>query len=366
MFDRNHFSSLAALVSLLTSVGYVSPVQADEVLFFDDFRDEVDSNPNPVWNWDVYPDVRKGMMVGEDDIYEVVEGERFLSHGRSLRMDFSGRNGHCNTCSGQYSEVTSVSGKMACASKDEEQTESYIYNLTNHFTTWRVLEAESNSSVICFDNSSPLSNAIYSKEAEINTGDSIYIPRVCGVNGTIGQNIDRRSDCNKAINYLEGISSSDLNYGETISRRFYLYIPKETKLPDVTLKLGYSYWQRNGNVDSSSLKISVQRGRSLELSMPNDDRHGTMDTFQVPLDEWVYFEELFTRETSSSANDARYTLYASSINSYDDKPIVSVSDFTLGEIKRMSIGGNWQHFKDVSSKQNRHGQLKVLLSHILS
>ena len=38
MFDRNHFSSLAALVSLLTSVGYVSPVQADEVLFFDDFR----------------------------------------------------------------------------------------------------------------------------------------------------------------------------------------------------------------------------------------------------------------------------------------------------------------------------------------
>lgn len=346
---KNTQKRSAAGLLLILLASFSSQAQDSEILFEEDFSDPINGNPNPIWSWNLQEGKRDGMMLGENDIYQVVKGEQFISHRASLRMNFSGRNGLCNTCGGEYVEVASISDGKACVSSQVEKHEDYVYNLSNEFSTWKVVESSGGT---CFDTQSPKQPSIGNATSVVEVGDAIFLPNICGETGTVGRNIDRRSDCDKAINQLQGVSSTNLDYGETISRRFYLYIPKETTLPDVTFKLGYSTWQRpDESFRYSTLKISVQRDLTLELHTPDGGKYvrsaSSSDAFMVPRDEWVYFEEIFTKESSPESSDASYTLYVNPIDEEGTNPITHVDNFVLGDLRGMSIGGNWQHMNDV-------------------
>ncbi|WP_027328175.1 hypothetical protein [Marinimicrobium agarilyticum] len=333
-------------------------VAQEDLLFKAEFSaKDISGDPKPVWSWDVAKGATSGMMYGSDDIYNIVEGEKFMSNRAALRMNFSGRNDFCNTCGGDDAEVHSVSGGQACFNAKEGPYEKYVFNKSNAFSRWAVENYDKNfvSGEVCIDVTGAIDAAINGQESKVAVGDVVHLPKVCGVNGEIGGDVSRKSDCNKAINYLDSVSSADVGYGEVISRRFYLYIPSETELPNTTFKLAYSAWQRSGGaVRNSKLKISVQRGGTLELNMPNDENYARSLTgdieFHIVRDQWMYFEEVFVRESEEGAKDARYQLYAGIQSKLGQsvKPIVEASGFELGELRRMSIGGNWQHTNDVS------------------
>ncbi len=338
---------------LIASACLASQAVSQEVLFQEDFSGPIDGSPNPVWSWDVAPDdIREGMMIGEGDIYQMAEGQEFLSHRKALKLDFSGRNGFCNTCGGDYAEVTRVSEGEACVDVDSVSHESYVYNLTNHFSTWPVKTQSEDGSLVCFDTESPIEHSIGGVSSSVSVGDSVFVPYVCGLNGVVGRDIDRRSDCNKAINYLSQISSDAVGYGETLSRRFYFYVDNEAQLPDITFKLGYAAWMGpDGKVRQSELNISVQRDMTFVLLTPSYQRvtRSGDEHIQFERDTWYYVEEVFKRESSPSSSDAEYTLYAGAAGSeHTVSPTYHEEGFLLGELRRMSIGGNWQHNNDVS------------------
>lgn len=319
---------------------------AQTILFEEQFKDEITGDPQPVWSWDLRGDVREGMMVGPDDIYEVVEGEHYLSHRRALRMNFKGRNNLCNTCGGEYTEIDQLEDGKACMTVKPDTYEDRVYNLTNYFSVWEV--SENSETRICVSNEQRIASSIYNEASSLSKGDAIYVPYECGVSGVIGKDVNRKSDCNKAVNYLDGIDSDQVGYGETVSRRFYIYIDEGAVLPNSTFKLGYSrWWHEEGKAYNSKLKISTQRDMSLQLNMPNREPDNTRGSFYVPVGEWVYFEELFTRESSENADDAVYKLWASPIDEYTPEPLIHVEGFKLGKLFDMSIGGNWQHHNDV-------------------
>lgn len=327
---------------------------AQKVLFEESFEDGISGDAHPVWSWDIRDDVRKGMMVGENDIYEVVEGEKFLSHRKSLRLNFSGRNKFCNQCGGYSTEVTSLIDGRACAPVERNDYEPYVYNRTNYFSRWEVTGG--NDQEVCFDVESKIDDSIYGQSSSLSEGDNIYVPYVCGESGDVGSNNNRKSDCNKAINYLDGSYDYDVGFGEQISRRFYLYISEDAEIPNNVLKLGYSHWKPyDKNVPySSAITISVQRGMTMGLKMPNKRPvafgANSSDAPRAVKGEWMYIEEVFTRETSESSNDAKYELYMGLADAGESllTPVVVETDMSFGEFHDMSIAGNWQHYNDVS------------------
>lgn len=341
---RRFFKIAFGLVLLSSAVCH-----AQEVLFEENFSGEVTNAPNPVWSWNRNNNILTGMMVGEGDIYSLHEGGEFVSHRRSLRMDFSGRNGFCNVCGGDDVKVLRVEGQTACVNAPDGPYEDYVYNKTNNFSTWRVTSAT--ASEVCLDTSSPIKSGVYGIAPSVSVGDEIFLPKVCGKNGIIGGDISRKSDCNKAVNYLQNVSSDHFGYGDTLSRRFYFYIDENAVLPGQTLKLGYTHWQRPGqSVRPAQMNISVQRDMTFSLLTPDGQRVvvNEDDSIRFQRNTWYYVEEVFKRESSSSSSDASYTLYAAKAGLPADNPIVHIENFVIGELKDMSIGGNWQHHNDVS------------------
>ncbi|MEO1580986.1 MAG: hypothetical protein AAFR91_04015, partial [Pseudomonadota bacterium] len=184
----------------------------------------------------------------------------------------------------------------------------------------------------------------------LRAGDTMRIPFQCGVNGQVTNDPGRRSDCNKAINYLVNVRPTDLDFGETLSRRFYLYIPSVTTLPNITFKLGYSRWQRQGESSrNATLKLSVQRDLRVTLTAPNSESIN-VDAF-APKDRWIYFEETFRRESGPGVRDGSYRLYmgpADESLATLTTPILVRSGFELGQLTAISTHGNWQHTNAVS------------------
>jgi hypothetical protein len=64
--------------------------------------------------------------------------------------------------------------------------------------------------------------------------------------------------------------------------------------------------------------------------------------------KWYYYEELFVRESSEGAGDAEYHLYFGALDDNIGEPVISRTDFNIGELKDISMHGNWQHYNDVS------------------
>lgn len=320
---------------------------AQEILFQEDFSSgTITGNPQPKWAWDLSDNPLVGMMFGANDIYSI-SSDMFMSKRRSLKMDFGGRNNFCNLCGGDAVDLPKIENSTACVTASGGPYQNLVYNRSDNFSSWRVKSTSNNGNTVCFDTSSSLANNSFGVKGKVAAGDSIFLPKICGVNGIIGNDKDRRSDCDRAINYLKNVSASDFKYGESLSRRFYIFIPKETVLPDNTLKLGYTRWENTQSV----VTISVQRDMTLGLVLAGGENiafsRDDQSAYRAPREKWIYFEEVYKRETSANSKDGEYTLYVGTEGDNLKKPHTHVENLTYGELKQVSIGGNWQHWSDV-------------------
>ncbi len=316
------------------------------VIFFEDDFEEgtIDSQPNPKWSWKPpisQGNISSGMMYGDTDIYTVTDDIAF-SGNYSLRLNFSGRNGWCNECGSKDVTLSQNDINSGCVAITGAPWGSHLYNQTNGFSKWEI-ESYTNNEV-CFNTSTAAGNSMILTNS-FSAGDGIKVPYQCNVNGIVGGRIDRRSDCNKAINYLDGVSDADLGYGKTVSRRFYLYIPSATTLPNTTLKLGYAHFNINGSVVPNTMKLSVQRGLSIEATLPGGK---FVNPIAVVKDKWFYFEEVWRRETSAGASDGEYKFYFSPADDFNPQPLLVQANLTIGRLVDMSINGNFQHKNDAN------------------
>lgn len=347
---------------LLFTAGIVFP-SAAEVFFSDGFEGgDKTSGASPVWSWNNSFDPAKPtgshMMYGSGDIYEVSSD---VAHtGRySLRLNFDGRNGFCNVCGtkiytvesapGGSKFLTDADGNRVTAHSSVLGKQRIIYNRDDSFSKWTWSDL---SRALMGEVSQPLRNDMTGLGV-VNSNDTLLISNQCGVDGTVGGNINRRSDCDRAINYFKGVQESHLPYGKTLSRRFYLYIPMETVLPEITFKLGYAHFRRPEDDGKekrvgTAIVISVQRKGQLEISQRSIFGKHTFTPLKIDRDKWYYIEEVWKRESSYLANDAEYWLYAGESGSDVHQPLVHLTGGRLGKLLDMSLHGNWQHFTDVS------------------
>lgn len=333
-------------ISILT-LGYLNVANAI-TYFAEDFENgSVSSTPKPVWSWKPTfspSNQQQHMMMGNNDIYSVTT-DRVLKGKHAMRLNFKGRNELCNTCGMQVVKLSAYEAANGCASVSGAPFASNIYNKSNGFSTWSITSTNSNQ--ICFNTAAPVKNTLFQSTSNaISANDTILVPLKCGVNGNIARNIVRRSDCGRAINYLDGIQTSHFDYGKSISRRFYMYIPSATVMPNTTFKLGYTFFWRDGVREASTLKISVQNGMTLELSLPGGK---VQNQYSLQRDKWYYFEEVFTRETSETANNGSYKLYVNEAGTpFIQTPVVAQNNIKVGSLNAMSINGNFQHVNDAS------------------
>lgn len=330
------------VVLLLALGGYTQA----KVFFEDDFDSgAISQGASPDWSWptpSTEGNPEKGMMYGPDDVY-YISNQKSRSGRYSLGLKLDGRNGWCNVCGSYEKTISSSEASSGCISVSGSTWDDQIFNKSDGFSVWNITSTSSNQ--VCVNKNSAVMQNIFSGGGALSTGDVIKVPYKCGVNGNVGGNISRRSDCNKAINYLSGVSASDLPYGGTIARRFYLYIPSETTLPGMTLKLAYTHWRRGGRTVSATLKLSVQRNLTMEVSMPTGGKY--IGNPAIEKDTWYYFEEVFTRESSSGGSDANYKLYVGKDGETEGLLLTNETNFELGELVDISINGNFQHNNDV-------------------
>jgi hypothetical protein len=317
-----------------------------EIFFADDFEGgEVSAGPKPIWGWSPgmaesrVSTINTDGMYGENDIY-TVSADRPYTGTYSWKLDFEGRNNWCNQCGSKEVVLTDSDINSSCVTLAGGPFASYMFNKDNGFSAWDVLSNE--NGMVCWDGASVRAESLFS-QSQFSTNDRVAFPYQCDVNGVVGGRIGRRSDCNKAINYLEGVSSQHFSFGQSIARRFYLYIPSETVLPNITLKLGYAHFRKDGRRVANTLKLSVQRGLTLEMSAPGGN---FTDGFRLERNRWYYFEELFTRESAVNAGDGEYVLWVSASDEQNPQPIRRQSNINIGELLDMSFNGNFQHTND--------------------
>ena len=334
--------------TLFLIVLYLPFTSHAEVYFESGFESGlIETDPSPRWalrpamSQDRLSSIAEDTMFGPNDIYSITD-DMAHSGSKSWRLNFGGRNGWCNVCGSSTINLSGQDIAAGCISISKSPIGSLVFNKSNGFSVWEVASQTNNTACIRFGSSA--GESLFDA-AQVNEGDEFKLPNKCGVNGTVGGSTTRRSDCNKAINYFLGTVETDFEYGEDLSRRFYMYIPSDTVLPDITLKLGYTHFKKDGPTYSSTLKISVQRGMNLELSTPKGP---VVLKETVPKDEWVYFEEVFTRESSSGASDGRYRLWVSPADAYSPEPIRDEQGLEIGKLIDMSFNGNFQHYTDSS------------------
>lgn len=325
---------------------------ASPVLFEDDFEQTLSSKFKPHWGWKASYNSSNpyGMMLGQGDIYERSTSHSFTGK-YSLRLNFDGRNGWCNTCGSYSYDVigndpdnglvfsTSINSLLSTPGGENRQ----VFNKDDRWARWSLSDLTNGS--LARGLGRPVRNDLGGQE-KFSKGDVLGVARICGIDGDVGKNIDRRSDCNLAINYLQGISASDFPAGGTLARRFYLYVPASTVLPNVGLKLGYTVFKRDGVAHNIIPVLSAQRGETLEVKTTSITGSYSFPKFKVERDTWYYFEEVYNRESSESASDGIYTLYFSEAKDPSSKPLLRYSGVRFGSLSEMSIIGNWQHTND--------------------
>ncbi|WP_156498894.1 hypothetical protein [Oleiphilus sp. HI0079] len=335
---------MAFYFSVQAQIGYT------ETFFKADF-DTGSIGSEGVWSWETpySPSNEFGMMVGEGDIYSV-SNDVSLQSGYSLRLDFAGRNGWCNSC-GSDSYTVSSSLPEAGANSLVVDGEDFstilpsnlrtVFNKSDRWSAWSASNVI--GSQVSFVGDAPISNSM-NGSALFKPGDEIKVTKACGVDGVVGGDINRRNDCNLAINYLQGISNTNFEFEGTLSKRFYLYIDENAVLPSVGLKLGYSKF----NSATPIAYVDVNRDETLMVDTASPSSRFTVRQLQFERGRWYYLEETFIRESSSAASDGIYRLYLSAADATSTQPLVERTDMSYGDIKQMSIIGNWQHYNDAS------------------
>jgi hypothetical protein len=311
------------------------------VFFEDNFDGPNGFNTSSPWKWKAPYATNNlyGMMTSPNDIYSIIDYNNAHSGNKVLKLSFENRNAWCNSCGNQSHTVTSSEIASGCLNINGTIWGDYVYNKTRGWTRWNISSYTSNT--VCFNKNSPSANSTIG-DNQILAGDELKVVKKCGVNGTFGGDINRRDDCDLAINYLQNIQKTDFAYGGTLSRRLFIFIDNAAVVPDVGIKLGYAKFTSGSTIPF----ISFQNGTRLE----NSTFFGYSPTnIYIQKGKWYYIEETWTRESSAGAGDGTYRLYGGEDNSGNLLvPLVNRSGLNYGDITRFSIIGNWQHFNDAS------------------
>jgi hypothetical protein len=337
---KSFFFSL--ILFLVPGIGFA---QESKVLFSADFESTLNGNPSPVWSWkEPYSSSNPfGMMLGAGDIYSLRTVDVGQRKSGVLSLNFDGRNGFCNTCGWATHNITSEELQNNCVSVNGGPFGDKLFNKSRGFSTWSV--TRSDTQVTCFEQSALVENSLFGDNA-MEVGDELKLPFQCGLNGTVGNNIDRRSDCDLAINYLKNIDIAHFKPGMTLARRMYLYIPNLTETPNWGLKLGYTTFQfPSGGVGAIIPVFKTSRDETLEVE------GGPYFNYQFPgykltRNTWHYIEEVWVRESSEERSDGTYKIYAGVVGTDTTTPLLTVTGIQFGQIKNLSIIGNWQHLND--------------------
>ncbi|MEM6818394.1 MAG: hypothetical protein AAF578_06355 [Pseudomonadota bacterium] len=347
-------SSLFLRLLFVLVVGLLSRTASAQTLFEDDFESgDFAAGPSPVYAWRPAPtasNTDSHMMRGVDDVYSV-STERAYRGRYAMKLQFDGRNGFCNACGTTRATLNATSASTGCFTpEDSGPFGGSVYNVSNGWSQWQVTSVTGNQ--VCIDTSTAMGESVFQNTvARLSAGDDLRVPYQCGVNGNVGGSPGRRSDCNRAINYLLNVRATDVDYGETLSRRFYIYMPSQATLPDVTFKLSYTAWQRPGrSSQNAKLKLSTQRDLQITLNAPDGENIVVRDS-NAQRDAWFYFEELFIRESSPGASDGTYRIYMGPATAPFSElltPIYERNDVEMGVLRTASVMGNWQHFAEVT------------------
>ena len=289
-----------------------------------------------------------GTMFGPDDIFYIADDEESgvnsVSGNKMWRYNFNGRNNFCNTCGSETRTLSAKEAETGCLSVTNGAYADTIYNKGNGWSTWEVVSQDENS--LCFNVKNSIANSLLGN-SEVLEGHEIKLPYRCGENGTVGGNIRRRSDCDLAINYFQGVGSEYFNPGDTLTRRYYIYIPDETELPGITFKLSYSNFRHpeSNQRKTKVVVLSIQRDVQLESKFKEYQFTG----LKLQRNIWYYIEEVMVREGTVSDSSGVFMLYAGVAGEEGDKePLVHETGYFYGNLVEYSFGGNWQHYNDAS------------------
>ncbi len=327
-------------------------------LFEDDFEaplfDPVTPvpTPNPVLEWQTPFDPVSnvfGMMFGEGDIY--TRSLAYKHSGKySLRLNFAGRNNFCNVCISGSKTFFMKSGEndrtffqdnagtdLTAEFPELPDSQMRVYNSTDRWARWQVQSVTGDR--LDFVGNAPFQNDLQG-DGDFDDGDEIRIVKICNSG-------DRRSDCNLGINYLrEGggnpVSAAHFPFGGTLARRMYIYVPSETIMPNIGIKLGYAHFKKGGPPKAHFLILMVQRNSSLEVDQLGIAGKYFAKILPIEKNRWYYIEEVFKRESALGASDGTFELYAAPAGADASVPLRVNTGIEYGDLSDISIVGNWQ------------------------
>jgi hypothetical protein len=271
-----------------------------------------------------------------------------------LRFNYEGRNGKCNLCG--WKNITQKSGHDSVSYAIDQlgqdlaldpffaTTDRIVQNNSNGYSTWRITSVGNQDAANDKLSLVKISDGIGGVTDEFNSGDSISIARQCGVDGTVGGDINRRSDCNQAISYFNDVTQQ---YGQSIFRR--VYLKADVSNPPYHQKLLYWTPIEGGpyilysefDFRSPNMHIMNERPKSgggIEVLRPMgaDFLSGI----------WYYIEQEFKAQSAPGMSDGLYRLWFSEAGQETDTPLIELNGVELPPVKNTSLWGNLQHFED--------------------
>lgn len=348
MISRLNLRTCLIAAILLSVTGSVI---GENVYYENDFESGtfLMDTPNPVWFTKNPADA-----FGSGNLFDMSTS---TSHSGqySLRFDYAGRNGFCNICGStatyQQSGYDSVGYFIDEAGNDLvtdpflAAPERIVYNRTNRFSKWRIDSINNQNNINDKLTMTLLNDGIGDVTGQFNSGDLTLITRVCGVDGLIGGNIDRRSDCDQAIYWFIGDTQQ---YGESIFRR--VYLKPDIKVPPYHQKLNYWRPEGGGEIvlfaetdlgDSTSIHAMLhglkEYGAPIDNYLPNI-------TFKSGV--WYYIEQEYEAQSGPGIYDGAYRLWLYESDKESSIPILEVTNLALPPVGDTSFWGNHQHETD--------------------
>jgi len=320
-----------------------------DILFQTDFEDgtlPIDT-PKPTW----YLKPFASEVFGPGNMFAITTT---TSHSGkySLRFDYEGRNGICNECGvkrlEQKNSYNSVPYFVDSAGRNLKLDPFYattnvvIYNKSNGFSKWEIDSVDSLDATNDRLSVTQISDGIGGEAGIFRSGDTINIARQCGINGYVGNRINRRSDCNAAILYFGNVSQ---NPGQSIFRR--VYLRADVQSPPSHQKL--QYWKPPSGKPIILFGTARLPGVIALLVTGLADKGGKNVYLPDIVFEpgiWYYVEQEFRAESAPGKGDGAYRLWVAKSGEETSKPIVEVTNITLPPVKNTSLWGNHQHFTD--------------------
>ncbi|MDH5387411.1 MAG: hypothetical protein OEY06_03050 [Gammaproteobacteria bacterium] len=361
-------NQLISKVVFIVSLSFllINNVKASgQVLYETDFEDNqlVTKTPNPVWSLRLDPDI--GVIEGPGNFFTLVTGNAH-SGTHSLRYNYQARNGFCNGCNGTarihktglaYDNVTffvDSSGADLTQSPIFAGVGRFIYNKSDGYSKWQITGIQTDTSLNDKLILTRVADGIDGATNTFNSGDVITVERVCGVDGLVADNIDRRRDCNEAISYLISPTFSDhpQKPGEAIYRRVYLKLDASSLVSEAPQLQKVRYWTDEST--SSILLVLHRQVDSMKLGIESLAAFGgpaqdvIIDSVNVVPGVWYYIQEEFKARTAPDKNDGEYRLWFAEAGQESTTPVYELTGSSLSTVIAPSLWGNHQHWEDAT------------------